>query len=575
MRAYQILIIIFTLLGFEDSLAQNRNKDTIDDQRVNVVKPYTPTVSDAFKIRELPLLNDSNTVRKKQIKYNIFSIPVASTFTPAKGKAANVDKPKRIKIFDNYASLGFGTYTTFLGELYLNHEVANDQYFGSYFSHHSSFGDIEGVLLDNDFTNTELNLDFTQNSRDFSWKVELGGDFQTYNWYGLPVDLVDPDQISDIDPGHSFYSFHAGGRLLFDEGILKESRALFRHFADSEDSSENYFLSQTELSIPIADSKINTDLDVEYLSGSFSRNFLTMEGLDYGFLAVSLAPSYVLVEDDLTINLGVNLVYQNDIEQGDNNFYIYPNIEASYRLVSDVVVAYGGITGDLNQNTYHDFANENPFVSPTLLVNPTDQRYNAFLGIKGKLSSQVSYNLKAGYSSDENRALYQLNPVQNFGVEDYQLGNSFGIVYDDVTTLSIEGELNLDFGRNFTLGLKGGYFNYSMDSQDEAWNLPDLTGSIFIDYQISEKWFAGASAFFVGKRSDLLAVNGSFINIEPEIISLDSYFDANVHLGYRINSQFNMFAKVNNIANQNYQRWANFPVQGLQFLAGATYQFDF
>jgi len=32
---------------------------------------------------------------------------------------------------------------------------------------------------------------------------------------------------------------------------------------------------------------------------------------------------------------------------------------------------------------------------------------------------------------------------------------------------------------------------------------------------------------------------------------------------------------VNNIANQNYQRWMNFPVQGIQFLAGATYQFDF
>ena len=86
--------VSFFLLAVTTLAAQSRAKDTLDEQVVNVVKPYQPTIADAFKVKEIPVLNDSNTVRKKEVKYNIFSIPVASTFTPAKGKAANVEKQK-------------------------------------------------------------------------------------------------------------------------------------------------------------------------------------------------------------------------------------------------------------------------------------------------------------------------------------------------------------------------------------------------------------------------------------------------------------------------------------------------
>ncbi len=144
-----------------------------------------------------------------------------------------------------------------------------------------------------------------------------------------------------------------------------------------------------------------------------------------------------------------------------------------------------------------------------------------------------------------------------------------------MTTFSVAGELNIDVNRNFTLGIKGEYFTYDTDEQAEAWNLPDITGSIFMDVQISEQWFAGASANYVGERRDLQEVTGSLVFVEPVAITLDSFFDANAHLGYKINDQLSVFAKVNNMFDQDYQRFSNFQVQGIQALAGATYQFDF
>ncbi|WP_339626893.1 TonB-dependent receptor [uncultured Winogradskyella sp.] len=567
------IITILSSVVFLD--AQERTKDTIDDQVVNVIKPYTPTISDAFKIKDTPKLNDSNAVKKKAITYNIFSIPVASTFTPAKGKAATVDKAKQVKLFDNYASLGFGSYTTILGEVYLNHELSSTENVGGYFSHHSSAGGIDGLLLDDDFTKTSLNAHYSQELRNFSWKVDGGYELQTYNWYGLAQNFFGQAEANVINPGHSFNSFNIGGKLNFDDAIIKDGSIRFRRFGDNQNSGENRFMAKASLDIPIRDTSIQTEILIDYIGGGFDTDFNNTAEINYGNVLFGLAPSYQLKQDDLTIDLGVKLVYLNDTEFGDNTFFVYPNIEASYRVVDEILIAYGGVKGDLIQNSYYDFANENPFVSPTLFVGPTDQSYRGFLGLKGKLSNSVSYNVKGNYFAEQGKALFKANDAQTFATQDYQFGNSFGVVYDDVTTFSVAGELNIDINRNFTLGIKGEYFNYATDTQAEAWNLPDITGSVFLDVQISEKWYAGASAFYVGERKDQQLLVGTLVFPDPTPITLDSYFDANAHLGYKINDQLSAFAKVNNMANQDYERFLNFPVQGIQFLAGATYQFDF
>jgi len=73
-------------------------QDPLGTEVINVVRPYSPTVSDAFKVKETPSLTDSLSTQKKEVNYNIFSVPVASTFTPAKGKATTIERKKTRKI---------------------------------------------------------------------------------------------------------------------------------------------------------------------------------------------------------------------------------------------------------------------------------------------------------------------------------------------------------------------------------------------------------------------------------------------------------------------------------------------
>jgi outer membrane receptor protein involved in Fe transport len=140
------------------------------------------------------------------------------------------------------------------------------------------------------------------------------------------------------------------------------------------------------------------------------------------------------------------------------------------------------------------------------------------------------------------------------------------------------GELNIDVNRNFTLGINAAVYDYTTETDNPAWNLPKINGSLFMDYQIGEKWYMGANLFYVGEREDVATVatlSGIASEFPATLITLDSYFDANAHLGYRLSNQLSVFLKAANIANTNYQKWANFPVQGLQVLGGATYKFDF
>jgi outer membrane receptor protein involved in Fe transport len=238
------------------------------------------------------------------------------------------------------------------------------------------------------------------------------------------------------------------------------------------------------------------------------------------------------------------------------------------------MIFYAGAEGTLQQNTYHDFVSENQFVSPTLFVAPTDKQFDVFGGLKGKVSNNLSYNVRGSVMSEKNKALFISNYYDNTIVEqqNYQYGNSFDVIYDDMKTISFFGELKADFTKNFSIGVNGTFNKYSMNHEEEAWNLPSIKLGANLDVNITPKWYAGANVFFVGDRKDAIdKINNPLV---PNIVTLKSYFDANAHLGFKYTNRLTAFLKLNNIANQGYQKWMNYPVQSFQFMLGASYKFN-
>ena len=572
-----ISLLSLCLFAIQISFSQKKD-DNIGTEVVNVVKPYTPSISDAFKVKETPTLDDEETAKKENIQYNIFSFPVASTFAPAKGKAANVDKSAEEKIFSNYITLAAGNYGAINAELFITENISNTDYFGGMLRHSSAQGGIKDVVLDDKFFNTALDLTYGSRTKAMSWNADLGYKNQVYNWYGIYPGLLSDATIATIDPQQTYHTLYVGGRLGLDN-ILKESTLKFSRFWDAFGSAENRFVAKPSLEFDIVEQKIKVDFVVDYISGSFDKSFNTGTSFKYGFTNVGFQPSIKIDKDDLTINAGVGFFYSAAQESGKSKFFIYPQVTGSYKVVGDLMVFYAGLEGTLQQNSYHDFVQENFFVSPTLEVAPTNQKFDIYAGLKGKLASSISYNIRGSYKNEDGKALFKSNIYDHFNanIEGYTYANSFDVVYEKVKTLSFFGELKADFSKNVSFGINGTFSSYSIDDPaEEAWNLPAIKLATTLDVNITSKWYAGTSLFFVGERKDVFRQATVTLPLPlDENITLKSYFDLNAHVGFKYSERLTFFLKGNNLANQDYQRWLNYPVYGLQILGGASYKFDF
>lgn len=563
---------VLALTSFQSTFAQKKDEN-IGTEVVNVVKPYSPTISDAFKVKETPSFDDDETSKKENIKYNIFSFPVASTFTPNKGKAANVEKSAQEKLYNNYITLGAGNYGTANVELFVTENVSNTDYFGGMLRHLSSQGGIKNVTLDDKFSNTSLDLTYGSRTRALSWNADAGYQHQIYNWYGILPNYFDQAVVDAIDEQQTYHNLYVAGRLNLGDSFLKESTIKFNRFWDAFGSAENRFIAKPSMEFDIVEEKIKADFIVDYISGSFEKDFFGGSEIKYGYTNFGFQPSIRLQKDDLSINAGVGFFYSAAQESGESKFFIYPQVTGSYKVVGDLMIAYAGIEGSLKQNSYREFVEQNFFVSPTLGIAPTDQKYDVYVGLKGKLANSVSYNVRGSYKNEDNKALFTSNGFQssNANTDGYIFGNSFGVVYDQVKTISFFGELKADFSKNVSFGVNGTFNSFSTDAAAEAWNLPSLEVGANLDVTITPKWYAGTSVFFVGERKDQFAQD--FLPLTT--VNLDSYFDLNAHVGYKHNERLTFFLKGNNLANQDYQRWLNYPVQGIQVLGGASYKFDF
>jgi hypothetical protein len=578
--------IIIGIFAFATQLTFSQVKDeNIGSEVVNIVKPYTPTISDAFKVKETPVIEDEDNTQKETITYNIFSFPVASTFTPAKGKAADVDKAEKVKLYNNYATLGFGNYPTINAELFITESLNRNSYIGGMLRHLSSQGGIKDVVLDDKYYNTSLDVTYGVRERDMNWNIDLGVKNQIYNWYGLPVENIFYDQptIDAIEPSQSYNTIALGGKVEFKKSFFKEASMQFKRFSDKLGSGENRFFVKPSFDVEAFDQKIKADVIVDYVGGSFEKTYDDSGSIDYSNVLFGAKPSILYQKDDLSVQIGAGVFYTTAKINGvsDSKLFVYPNVKASYRIVGDILVGYAGAEGGLTQNSYADFVDQNTFVSPTLFIAPTDNKYDIYVGMKGKLASSVAFNVRGSLKNEDNKALFVSNEyiLANTNTEGYAYGNSFNVVYDNIKTISFFGELKADFSKNVTFGINGTYNNFTSDVQAEAWNLPQLKVGTTLDFNLTEKWYAGTNVFFVGERKDMITVQDDLLvnpgTFTQQEVTLDSYFDLNAHVGYKYNARLTAFLKGNNLANQQYNRWANFPVQGIQIMLGANYKFDF
>lgn len=565
----KIFTLIFTITAFY-GFSQTDEKL---NQEVEVIREYTPTISDAFKLNELPVIKDSARIEPAFL-YSIESKQIPTEFQTEPVKPAKMIDEPLSKLYNSYIKLGFGNYLSPLAELYISNLRSKKYTWSAMLRHHSSFGTII-----ND-KNKKVYAGYADNSFNISGKKYISKkslygniDYKDNAFYYYGYNTSDSSLLANFPSDKTgmknkkhtqqFTKFSLNGGIKTfhtDKSHLNyDIFGSYYYFQDKFQKSENFGSISANLNQYYNKELLGADLMLNMTQKSFN---------DTSNILVKINPWVSRITNVWEVHIGL-AVYADVYWKEDYHFY--PDIILQYAVVDKYIVPYMGLTGFVEENTYCKLAKENPFIKPGLDIRNTNHRKVLFGGIKGSINSNTFYNIKATLSDLENTYLFVNDTTKND--QNLRLENQFVLTATDATLLNVYGEVSVKASEKLSFHLKGNYYYYdNMESEKKAWHIPEFDVALTSSYNLQNKIILSADIFGIGDR---FAKTYEFTTTGTNEISkkLKPIIDGNLHVEYRYNKNLSGFLHVNNIANQKYYRWNNYRMQGLNFMIGLTYSF--
>ena len=552
------------------------------NQSLTLVRPYEPSVTDAQKITTLPNLKDSFSI-KPAFAYSIRSKRIDTRFDVTPIVPARLQPLPQTKLYHGYIKVGAGTLPNALGEVALN-TVRNKDY-------------AAGALLKFDGARGQVKLDNSKKVfagySDLSAKVfgqkffhnnsilygELGASGQTVYNYGYDPFAVDasgtpPDTAfakGDIRKSYIFADAHIGVRSSHfktekpNYNVQVGYKSVYNKLEDMYVPGYNSpnFVSNPNDYAKYNENAVNikAQLDNNMFGGNvnfdlFNRS-AAFDSLRNNF-AIDLNPWFALDNDSVRLQVGVRVAAW---KQGDSNLHymIFPKIEFQFTLLKDIFIPFVGIDGYLNPNTYRDIVTENPFITPGLTTPISKTKWLIYAGLKGTLTSKLSYYLRANFSTVEDDFFFVNDTAYS------HLQNYFIVVNDDINTFSLKGELYFNPVESLDFGLKATYFRYEPSKEKYAWHKPKYNIEFLAKYNLRNKLIINFDVMGIGKRY-------AKAFFDPETYyTLKEAVAFNLGAEYRYTKSLSFFLKLNNLSGAKYDRWNFYPSQRFNAMIGFTY----
>jgi hypothetical protein len=576
MLKHNLYFSLLFLWATSPILAQEQDLGT---ESVTVVKSYAPVILIGAKPIIAPILKEVSWDQKRTLTYRIKEFPVASNFIPQLAAPDALPAEKAPKSYNTLVHLGLGSRST--AALWADSQIKQSRYahIGLQLMHNSMVQDLPEVDWDSNFFDTQLHGSYYFSKRKKHYQAGASLQHMAYSWYGMPIMQGGIAQLSIAVPVYdlqqNYVSSEIFGSFRQDKGALESLSIMGGDFRDATQSNAQKINVHGNGRFMLGDKPLFWNASYDFRSGQFSNpplsSFDQSTGLGYQIHKVALNPVIELAGADAFFKLGSKIIYSNGLK-------IYPDIYGEYALVTDFVNAFARLSGDFNLNDYASFVQENPFVSPSLEVLPSDQRYAFELGVKGG-SAAFSYTLSWMENSTNNQALFVQNPKNylNAYEKQFNYGNSFEVVYDAIDTQRLG--IVLEAAPFQGLSLSGHYhrFDYTTTPAQEAWHLPKESARIQLEYHFLNRFTFNGSWNYTGVRTGRSSQMVQFITPGPlpsEVFELPGFHRLDAQLFYQANDRLSVFVKGSNLTGSTYALWSGFVAPPRIVMAGAQYRFN-
>ena len=532
-------------------------------------------ISPSYRITEHPSVIDT-VIPTPTIEYPLLDKSMETSITiqgiePSKIKI--VDKLNRL--YPGYVKVGLGNYTMPLGELYYNSTRNRSSSYGVHLKHLSSFGNIKGYAP-SQFDNTNGLVFGNFSTSNIKIESQLNWLNHGYHYYGIQNDsTIAKDSLKNrvgLYGGAVNFSNIVrkdSNRLLFNTGINYKyfHEFLKEGLPETNNAREQNFGINTNWKYKHQGNLFSLDADLilnSYKFGESDTSLLAYQKQEKNHI-VHFRPTIMSYRFDNKLKAEVGFDLNFDLSA---NTVFKPIVvaNASYILLNGMFIPYIGLDGGLTQNTYYSLNRGNIFINSAIDLKNT-KTFKFYAGIRGTLSKTISFDLAFESIKWTDLPLYFNDTI-------FSDMYKFNVIYDEVTDLRFKGSISYQKNEKLKLDAIGEYNIYSTVYQKYAWNLPTVKFTFRGNYNLFDKFYVKADFTFMdGRKSPKGILNPDATQNETDNFNLGLVADANLGFEYRYNKRVSAFVQFNNIANQKYMLWYNYPVFGFQVLGGVTFAF--
>jgi hypothetical protein len=574
-----VYALLFLWFGHGFLYAQDDTNEDLSTQEVLVVKSYTPSLSDAFKITEGPKIPDSLKATNKTLIYKIIPIDVVSTFEPNKATPLKLKKRSSSTPYNTFFSGGFGSKS----QLYLNIssviELDRTQHFGLNVYRDGFGSDVGNSLLKSSQSFSQFGANHNLRSNNYNVNTQLQFTAQKNNYFGLYDRNWDDFLIRSLTPEvkRNYFKF----RTYWDwfDSFLRSLSFQANITSDNFTTSEQQLNVKADFTAPFAGGKFQANAEIQGQNSLFSQPFFENQTQEFTQGIGKVGLEWLYNENDLKLKIGAGVAYFEGDESLSSKLNYYPEIEVFYQKKGNSIAPYLTASGGVRVNSYRETAIFNPYIAPITELRPTFNRYNAMLGIRSSVSSVLNFNFGLLYDQVENYQFYQRLPLDIKGRNDaYRLSNSFENKYTNVDLYGVKARLRIDLAKNNFIHFETVYRYFELTDDQVLYNNPVLQMNWKSQFKFKDILTLAFNGEVWGNRSALehiILQDQANQSIYPEEISLPLFLRSSAHLTIKLNEQFDAFVKGRFSNSDIHGQWGYFQEPSLLFLGGVTYKFDF
>jgi len=528
--------------------------DTIPEKEVSIISAFKPQLKNIAKLNFTKAINKIDT-SSSVLSYQVPTQNLSFQYRPI-SLIPRSYKEKEIPFPVNttHLKLGFGNFNSQLFEARYNAVDENKH------SHafEASFETSKGMQFLQQFNHKNIAyIGHLQLNENFALQTEVF--FQNTQRYRFGL-VPDNSSLSLGDYAQPFTLLGTSIKWVNNyskNSLLKKvfnPTVKFENFKGLTSTNNLWFEMSNPMSFKLKGTgKLNLDFSYNYNKFTYSNYTKQSNSI---FI---IQPSIELNKWNAGIKVGVNPSFTTQ------DFALFPIIQLSKKLNDTNYLLVANWQTILTNNNYASLSMVNPWIAaPTSLKITTQEKKELSLFINA--SKNLEYNF--GLSLNDYRNIPFFNRVNQLAKSQYTFyGLQFQPIFEyRAITLEFVTAMRYQISDQFIVKANAKYVQFnSIKENSNAWGILPLNFNGELSWFPSKKWsFNGSMQYWSG---------ASFENNANNAYKLNKALVLNASFNYQLSTHLRAWAKGENLLDKKYQRWAEYPSLGVQFIAGIVYSF--